>query len=238
MDRRARRSRCGASAARAIWPSFRLIRLPMRRSFRWSSRRATSAATLKRACDPSLDASYPALDVVVVDDRSSDGTGDVVRALSREDARVRLIENPELPDGWFGKPWACTTGRQRGARVRSSASRTRTPCHGTSARRARRSGNAGEPAGHALRRRTPGARQLLGAHRPAARVLDARQLATVAPRRSTDRARSRTRSRTVSAYSLGATRTKPSADTVPYGSTWPRTSRWHSICSRPESARR
>ena len=57
-----------------------------------------------------LGASYPALDVVVVDDRSSDGTGDVVRALSREDARVRLIENPELPDGWFGKPWACTTG--------------------------------------------------------------------------------------------------------------------------------
>jgi chlorobactene glucosyltransferase len=57
-----------------------------------------------------LDAAYPALEVVVVDDRSDDGTGDIARAMSRADARVRVIDNPELPDGWFGKPWACTTG--------------------------------------------------------------------------------------------------------------------------------
>jgi chlorobactene glucosyltransferase len=57
-----------------------------------------------------LDASYPALEVIVVDDRSEDGTGDVARAMSRADARVRVIENPPLPEGWFGKPWACSTG--------------------------------------------------------------------------------------------------------------------------------
>lgn len=57
-----------------------------------------------------LDARYPTLEVIVVDDRSSDGTGDIARALSRADTRVRAIDNPELPDGWFGKPWACSTG--------------------------------------------------------------------------------------------------------------------------------
>lgn len=57
-----------------------------------------------------LDASYPALEVIVVDDRSEDGTGDVARAMSRADARVRVIENPPLPEGWFGKPWACSAG--------------------------------------------------------------------------------------------------------------------------------
>lgn len=57
-----------------------------------------------------LAARYPALEVIVVDDRSSDGTGEIARALAREDRRVRVIENAELPDGWFGKPWACATG--------------------------------------------------------------------------------------------------------------------------------
>jgi len=53
---------------------------------------------------------YDALEVVVVDDRSADGTGDAARAIGREDPRVRVVENPELPEGWFGKPWACETG--------------------------------------------------------------------------------------------------------------------------------
>lgn len=53
---------------------------------------------------------YPNIELVVVDDRSTDGTADVVRAVAREDHRLTLIENPPLPDGWFGKPWACLTG--------------------------------------------------------------------------------------------------------------------------------
>jgi chlorobactene glucosyltransferase len=44
----------------------------------------------------------------VVDDRSTDGTAAIVRTLS--DPRVRLVPGEELPDGWFGKPWACFQG--------------------------------------------------------------------------------------------------------------------------------
>lgn len=54
----------------------------------------------------SLKALEPApLEIVVVDDHSTDGTGDIARA-----AGVRVVSPPPLPPGWNGKPWACRTG--------------------------------------------------------------------------------------------------------------------------------
>ncbi|WP_104524195.1 glycosyltransferase [Blastococcus atacamensis] len=48
------------------------------------------------------------LRVVVVDDGSTDGTADIVRAV--HDSRVRLVTAPPLPEGWLGKPHACAVG--------------------------------------------------------------------------------------------------------------------------------
>jgi len=50
------------------------------------------------------------LDVVVVDDRSSDATGAIVAQLAQRDARVRLVRVDVLPVGWLGKPHACQRG--------------------------------------------------------------------------------------------------------------------------------
>ena len=57
-----------------------------------------------------LATTYPALEVVVVDDHSRDATGEIARALAAADGRVRVLANPDLPDGWFGKQWACANG--------------------------------------------------------------------------------------------------------------------------------
>jgi cellulose synthase/poly-beta-1,6-N-acetylglucosamine synthase-like glycosyltransferase len=43
--------------------------------------------------------------VVVVDDHSTDGTGDLARA-----AGATVVTPEELPPGWIGKPWACAAG--------------------------------------------------------------------------------------------------------------------------------
>jgi hypothetical protein len=53
------------------------------------------------------------LEVVVLDDHSSDGTRAVVAALAAADPRVRLERAPPLPPGWSGKQHACQVLAER-----------------------------------------------------------------------------------------------------------------------------
>jgi glycosyltransferase involved in cell wall biosynthesis len=47
------------------------------------------------------------LEVLVLDDASTDGTAAVVSAIAAGNARVRLISGESLPEGWTGKQYAC-----------------------------------------------------------------------------------------------------------------------------------
>jgi chlorobactene glucosyltransferase len=68
------------------------------------------AHNIERCVKSILSTSYPNLELIVVDDSSTDGTADVARRSIGGDPRARVVINAPLPDGWFGKQWACTTG--------------------------------------------------------------------------------------------------------------------------------
>ena len=56
---------------------------------------------------------YPDLEVVAVNDRSSDDTGSILDRLAVEFAdRLRVVHVSSLPSGWFGKPHALDLGMQ------------------------------------------------------------------------------------------------------------------------------
>jgi chlorobactene glucosyltransferase len=68
------------------------------------------AHNIARCVSSILSATYPNLELIVVDDNSTDGTGEIAGAAAQGDPRVRVITCPPLPEGWFGKQWACATG--------------------------------------------------------------------------------------------------------------------------------
>lgn len=65
---------------------------------------------IERCLRSVLASTYGNFEVIVVDDHSTDGTGDLARAIAHDDPRARVIEAPPLPAGWFGKQWACASG--------------------------------------------------------------------------------------------------------------------------------
>ncbi len=59
-----------------------------------------------------LAQTYPNFELIVVDDRSTDGTAHILAELARRDSRLRVIKGQPLPPGWAGKPHALSQGAQ------------------------------------------------------------------------------------------------------------------------------
>lgn len=56
-----------------------------------------------------LNQPYLAVEILVFDDNSDDNTAAIVSDFSKNDTRVRLLQSDDLPEGWFGKNWACSS---------------------------------------------------------------------------------------------------------------------------------
>ncbi|MGE5801803.1 MAG: glycosyltransferase [Gemmatimonadota bacterium] len=71
------------------------------------------ARNIERCVRSVLASPYTPLEVIVVDDRSSDGTAERVERATRgagAGGGVRLVRGVDPPPGWFGKQWAIVQG--------------------------------------------------------------------------------------------------------------------------------
>ena len=79
------------------------------------------AATIEDSLGSLLAQDYPGpYGVVLVDDRSSDGTGTIARALGSP--HLHVVDGSEPPPGWSGKLWAVARGVDQVGRVMTDAS--------------------------------------------------------------------------------------------------------------------
>src|SRR5437868_13953093 len=88
------RLRVDRAAARPPHSTFVSIVIPAR----------NEARAIEQTLRAFLAQDYDAFEVLLVDDRSTDGTGDLARAIA--DPRLVVISGEEPPPGWLGKPWA------------------------------------------------------------------------------------------------------------------------------------
>ena len=71
------------------------------------------AEKLPGALETFLALDYPRYEVIAVDDRSEDGTGAILEAAARKDARLKSVRVDSLPSGWLGKPHALQRAYER-----------------------------------------------------------------------------------------------------------------------------
>ena len=75
------------------------------------------AGTIENALKSVLAQNYPNLEIILVNDRSNDGTDKILQKLAEKDPRVLIHHVEELPLGWLGKVNAMQQGFGRSTGV-------------------------------------------------------------------------------------------------------------------------
>jgi glycosyltransferase involved in cell wall biosynthesis len=73
------------------------------------------AAQVEEALRSMLRLDYPDFEIIAVNDRSSDATGEIMERVAAEHAgaRLKIFHIAELPEGWLGKPHAMWTAARQ-----------------------------------------------------------------------------------------------------------------------------
>ncbi len=64
------------------------------------------ARNIGRCVGAVLAQDYPNFEVIVLDDRSTDSTPEILRSFAAQDDKLKVIHGVDLPAGWAGKPHA------------------------------------------------------------------------------------------------------------------------------------
>jgi chlorobactene glucosyltransferase len=88
--------RLGRMPAPAVFPRVSLL-VPARNEIR----------NIEACARGLLNQDYPDFEVIILDDESTDGTGEILARIAAADKRLRVLHGQPLPAGWLGKNWAC-----------------------------------------------------------------------------------------------------------------------------------
>lgn len=69
--------------------------------------------TIEKAVSTLLNQDYPSLEIIVVNDRSTDRTGEIIEGMAVNNKRLQAVHIKSLPEGWLGKVYALHTGTQK-----------------------------------------------------------------------------------------------------------------------------
>ncbi len=99
-----RRVPCLENEPRAldVWPGLSII-----------TPACNEEATIGTSLGTALATEYPSLQVVAIDDRSTDHTGHIIQQLAEREPRLVHVRVDELPPGWLGKLNAMQRGVER-----------------------------------------------------------------------------------------------------------------------------
>ena len=65
---------------------------------------------IKNSVDSLLNQDYPNFELILVNDKSTDRTLDILKQYSEREQKVKVIDLDYKPDNWIGKSWACLQG--------------------------------------------------------------------------------------------------------------------------------
>jgi glycosyltransferase involved in cell wall biosynthesis len=101
-NRRLKRLATLAAPRPAAWPRVSIV---------FAAR--NEAATVLHAVPTMLALDYPEFEVIAVNDRSEDRTGDLLEQLAAANPRLKVVHVQTLPEGWLGKNHALAEGSTR-----------------------------------------------------------------------------------------------------------------------------